>query len=184
LPLLPLQILFLNFVTDVFPALALGVGEGSPRLMQQPPRAATERLLMPRHWRRIALHGVVIALVVLAAMAIALYLLEYDYKHSVSVAFLTLALAQMWHVFNMRGERRRPFDNEITRNPWIWVALCICLVCVFAAIYVPFLSNILALAAPGWRGWAVILLMSLLPLIAAPLIWPLTEGDAASIALE
>ena len=184
LPLLPLQILFLNFVTDVFPALALGVGEGSPRLMRQPPRTATERLLMPRHWRRIALHGVVIALVVLAAMAIALYLLEYDYKHSVSVAFLTLALAQMWHVFNMRGERRRPFDNEITRNPWIWVALCICLVCVFAAIYVPFLSNILVLAAPGWRGWAVILLMSLLPLIAAPLIWPLTEGDAAPIALE
>jgi len=184
LPLLPLQILFLNFVTDVFPALALGVGEGSPRLMQQPPRAATERLLMPRHWRRIALHGVVIALVVLAAMALALYLLEYDYKHSVSVAFLTLALAQMWHVFNMRDARNRPFDNEITRNPWIWVALCICLICVFAAIYVPFLSNILALAAPGLHGWALILLMSLLPLIVAPLIWPLTESDAASIALE
>jgi Ca2+-transporting ATPase len=75
----------------------------------------------------------------------------------------------MWHVFNMRSERRRPFNNEIMRNPWIWAALTICVLCVLAAVYVPFLSSILVLAEPDLRGWALILSMSLLPLALAPL---------------
>ncbi|HAN69906.1 MAG TPA: ATPase, partial [Halieaceae bacterium] len=69
LPLLPLQILFLNLVTDVFPALALGVGGGAPEAMKQPPRPASERVLMRGHWVLIGLYAVLISTVVLGAMA-------------------------------------------------------------------------------------------------------------------
>ena len=170
LPLLPLQILFLNLVTDVFPALALGVGPGRPDLMRRPPRPSAERILARRHWVEVGLHGLVISLATLGAMAAAVFLLDFDVEHAITVAFSTIALTQMWHVFNMRGDMRRVVDNEITRNPWIWGALALCLVLVLAAIYVPTLSSVLRLEDPGFRGWAVIVLASLVPLVTAPLV--------------
>jgi Ca2+-transporting ATPase len=170
LPLLPLQILFLNLVTDVFPALALGVGKGSPSLMRCGPRPANERILTRTHWLAIGFHGLIIALAVLAAMATSVFYLGFDQRHAVTVAFCTLAFAQMWHVFNMRAEISRVFDNEITRNSWIWAALAICLGLVLAAVYLPALSGVLRLADPGVAGWALIIPASLVPVLAAPVV--------------
>ncbi len=169
LPLLPLQILFLNLVTDVFPALALGVGEGSRLSMEQKPRPVKEGILARDHWMRIAVFGAVMAATVLAAMATSIYLLDFDQQRAVTVAFCTLAFAQMWHVFNMRDELGRFFDNEITRNRWIWAALAICLILVLAAVYSPSLSTVLKLSNPGTVGWMLIVPASLVPLLAAPL---------------
>jgi Ca2+-transporting ATPase len=168
LPLLPLQILFLNLVTDVFPALALGVGPARPGLMRAPPRPASERILSRRYWIEIGLYGVVMALTTLGAMLVAVTLLGFDVAHAVTIAFGTLAFAQLWHVFNMRGDIRRILDNEITRNPWIWLALVLCIGLVVAAVYVPVLSNVLRLADPGFEGWALILAASVIPLVVAP----------------
>jgi Ca2+-transporting ATPase len=170
LPLLPLQILFLNLVTDVFPALALGVGPGRRDLMQHGPRPSAERILSRRYWVEIGLYGLVMAAATLGAMASAIVWLGFDVQHAITVAFSTLALAQMWHVFNMRGDLGRVFDNEITRNPWIWLALGLCLALVLAAIYLPVLSNVLRLRDPGLEGWALILAASLVPLLLAPLV--------------
>ena len=170
LPLLPLQILFLNLVTDVFPALALGVGPARRGLMREGPRASDEGILSRRYWIEIGLYGVIMAVVTLGAMFVAVAMLEFDVGHAVTIAFSTLALAQMWHVFNMRGDMRRVFDNEITRNPWIWAALILCLGLVLAAIYLPVLSDVLRLADPGAEGWALILGASLVPLLLAPLV--------------
>jgi len=170
LPLLPLQILFLNLVTDVFPALALGVGEGSRLSMECAPRPPKESILTRTHWIRISLHGAVMAISVLAAMATSVYFFNFEQRQAVTVAFCTLAFAQMWHVFNMRDELGHVFDNEIMRNGWIWAALAICLVLVLAAIYVPALSTVLLLTDPGASGWSLILPASLVPLAAAPLV--------------
>ncbi len=170
LPLLPLQILFLNLVTDVFPALALGVGRGSRLSMGCSPRPATESILTRAHWLRIGLYGAVMAATVLAAMAISIFYLDFNSGQAVTVAFCTLALAQTWHVFNMRDEIGKVFDNEITRNWWIWAALFLCITLVLAAIYVPALSAVLELTNPGVSGWALIIPASLVPLIAAPLV--------------
>jgi Ca2+-transporting ATPase len=170
LPLLPLQILFLNLVTDVFPALALGVGPGRPGLMKMKPRPSDENILPRRDWVRIGLHGLVMAAATLGAMAYAVLVLEFDVQRAVSVAFCTIALAQLWHVFNMRGDIRRVFDNEITRNPWIWAALALCLALVLMAVYVPVLSDVLQLEDPGVTGWLVIATASMAPLLAAPLV--------------
>jgi Ca2+-transporting ATPase len=168
LPLLPLQILFLNLVTDVFPALALSVGPDQPSLMRMAPRPAGEGLLTRRHWLEIALYGVIMAIVVLAAMAVASFCFEFDREKTVTVAFCTLALAQIWHVFNMRASQGRLFDNEIVRNVWIWLALGLCLILIFAAVYLPPLSNVLRLTDPGRSGWLLILAFSLVPLFVAP----------------
>ncbi len=170
LPLLPLQILFLNLVTDVFPALALGVGRGSGDLMKNRPRPADEPLLTRSHWLRIVLHGTVISFSVLAAMAIAVYYLGFDRDHAVTVSFCTLALAQVWHVFNMRADARRLLNNEITQNIWIWIAIGICLVLILMAIYTPLLSGLLELAHPGVAGWILIMAASLFPLLLDPVV--------------
>ena len=179
LPLLPLQILFLNLVTDVFPALALGVGEGSPELMTRSPRKADEPLLTRMHWWRIGLHGCVISISVLAAMSMAIFWLGLDTERAVTVSFCTLALAQLWHVLNMRDNIGQFFDNEITRNIWIWLALILCLGLVLAAIYSPLLSGVLKLRNPGLEGWLVIVPMSLLPLLIAPAVRYISKRLAA-----
>ena len=168
LPLLPLQILFLNLVTDVFPALALGVGPARPGLMSEKPRPASERILPRRQWAQIGLYGVVIAIATLAAMAYVVVALGFSADRAVTVAFCTIALAQLWHVFNMRGDIRRVFINEITRNPWVWAALALCLVLVLMAVYVPVLNDVLRLADPGPAGWSVVAVASIVPLLAAP----------------
>ena len=168
LPLLPLQILFLNLVTDVFPALALGVGEGSDALMRRAPRDPREQILTRRHWLRIALYGVVLSASVLAAMAIAMLVLGFDTQRAVTVSFCTLALAQLWHVFNMRSDLRRLFDNEITRNPWVWGALLLCLLLVLGAVYNDLAASLLGLTDPGVDGWLLIAGLSIVPLLAAP----------------
>jgi Ca2+-transporting ATPase len=170
LPLLPLQILFLNLVTDVFPALALGVGPGSGDLMANRPRPAAEAVLTRTHWLRIGLHGMVISIAVLAAMSVAVLYLKFDTGRAVTVSFCTLALAQIWHVFNMRDDPRRFLDNEITRNSWIWVAIGICLALILLAVYTPLLRGVLELTDPGTRGWLLIIAASFVPLLFGPVV--------------
>ncbi len=170
LPLLPLQILFLNLVTDVFPALALGVGPGSAKLMQDRPRPGDEPVLTRTHWLRIALHGAVISAAVLAAMAIAVMYLGFETDRAVTVTFCTLAMAQLWHVFNMREDAMRFVRNEIAANTWIWVAIGICLALILMAVYAPLLRDLLKLVDPGADGWLLIMLASLVPVIFGPFV--------------
>ena len=169
LPLLPLQILFLNLVTDVFPALALGVGEGAPTLMREPPRHRDEPLLARRHWLRIFGLGATIALAVLGALGLAGVLLGKPAAEATTISFLTLALAQLWHVFSMRERGSGLFRNDITRNPWVWGALALCLALVSLAIHWEPLALVLSVSAPGIDGWSLALGMSLLPLLVGQL---------------
>jgi Ca2+-transporting ATPase len=175
LPLLPLQILFLNLVTDVFPALALGVGRGSEQLMRQPPRPASEQVVERRHWLRILGHGLVISGSVLGAMAVALKGLDLERSQAVTVSFLTLALAQLWHVFNMRTAGSGLLRNDITGNRWVWIAILICLVLLAAALTVEPLRAVLQLVNPGPGGFAVTLSFSVIPLLLGGIVQHLTD---------
>ena len=170
LPLLPLQILFLNLVTDVFPALALGVGEGYPDLMRQAPRSAREPILTKTHWQLIIGYGVSLSAAVLAAMWLAFTWLGMDESGAVTVSFLTLAFAQLWHVFNLRQSGAHWLRNEITTNPWIWGALILCLVILLVAVYLPGLNEILQLIKPDGKAWILIMVASMMPLVVNPLV--------------
>ncbi len=169
LPILPLQILFLNLVTDVFPALALGVCEGSPALMQQPPRDPREPILTRRHWRSVFTLGAIIAISVLAALLVSVFWLDKPEREVTTIAFLTLAMAQLWHVLTMRNRESGWIWNEITRNPWIWGALALCMLLLLVAVYWPPLAAILSLTNPGLSGWLVAIGFSLVPLVAGQL---------------
>ena len=102
MPLLPLQILLLNLVTDVFPVLALGAGEGDPSYMKRPPRGPEEPVLTSRHYLAIGGYGLLITFAVLAVFAVALLLAGDVRGASRHRFFLTLGFAQLWHVFNLR----------------------------------------------------------------------------------
>jgi Ca2+-transporting ATPase len=169
LPLLPLQILFLNLVTDVFPALALGMGEGDEDVMRHRPRDPREPILSRRHWGGIALYGLVITSTVLGALWVAQAHLGLGAEGAVTVSFLTLAFAQLWHVFNMRRPGSGFFSNEITRNPYVWGALALCTLILLGAAYVPGLATVLRVATPGAAEWTLILGASLVPLLAGEL---------------
>jgi Ca2+-transporting ATPase len=169
LPLLPLQILFLNIVTDVFPALALAAGEGNPEIMKQPPRDKHTPILTKKHWLHVTGYGAMITCAVLGALVISLYVLDLPERESVTISFLTLAFAQLWHVFNMRERSSSMFNNAIIRNPFIWGALALCTVLLLMTLYVPILSSVLKVANPGFQGLALMFGMSLLPLVAGQL---------------
>jgi len=163
LPLLPLQILFLNLVTDVFPALALGAGEGGPGIMRRPPRPSGEPIVTARQWISIGGYGGLIAATVLVALLLAIRWLGLTGAQGTTTAFLTLAFAQLWHVFNMRDPGAGLLRNDVTRNPYVWGALALCSGLLLAAVYVPGLSTVLKTVDPGVRGWAVVVVGSLVP---------------------
>jgi Ca2+-transporting ATPase len=172
LPLLPLQILFLNLVTDVFPALALGVGEGDPSLMNQPPRPPAEPFLARRQWIGIAVWATLITLSVFGSMAAAGYWLRLDSQGAVTVSFLTLSAAQLWHVFNMREPGSGRLRNEITKNPWIWGALALCAGLLVASVEIPPFARVLQLEDIDSRGWALVVVASAMPALLGLLPWP------------
>ncbi|WP_222615407.1 cation-translocating P-type ATPase [Persicimonas caeni] len=165
LPITPLQILFLNLVTDVFPALALGLGEGERGILSRPPRDPAESVLTREHWLRIFGWGSVITLVVLGVYASALYQLDLGPEMAVTMSFLTLALAQLWHVFNMRGAGSSRLKNDITKNRWVWGAIALCIVLTLAAVYIPPLAEVLDVVPPTLEQWAIVVGASLVPAV-------------------
>lgn len=170
LPILPLQILFLNFVADVFPALALGVGIGTKEVMQHPPRKPDEPVMTRSHWYGIVGYGLVIAIAVLSAFALAYIWLGADTKRAVTVSFLTLAIARLWHVFNMRDDDTSILKNEVTTNLWVWGALGLCLGLILSAVYLPILSQVLKTVHPGGIDWLLIIGMSVFPLLVGQVV--------------
>jgi Ca2+-transporting ATPase len=165
LPIRPLQILFLNLVTDVFPALALGVGEGQAQIMERPPRDPDEPVLTRGHWFGIGAYGALITLAVLAAFWLAFTWLGEETTGAVTVSFLTLAFAQLWHVFNMRNPHTGILDNEVVKNPWVWLAVVGSGGLLLAAVYIPFLADLIDVVRPTGRGWLVVMAASLAPLL-------------------
>lgn len=180
LPLMPLQILFLNFVTDVFPALALGFGEGETDVLRRPPRTPQESILMRRHWYAIVFYGVTLAVAVLSAFIWATMRPGNSPDYPVTVAFLTLAFAQMWHVFNMRSRFSRSPRNQVTANPYIWGALALCALITVGAIYVPTVASVLNLVWPDMTTWGLIAVASLSPLILGQLLKAFTANRQPS----
>ena len=165
LPLLPLQILFLNLVTDVFPAFALATGEGEEDVLRRSPRDPRESLLGRPQWLFIAGFGALLTATTLSALIIGRYGLGLQGEALVTISFLTLAFAQLWHVFNMRGRGSGVLRNAVTRNPYVWMATALCTAILLLALYVPPLAATLQIVPPDRIGWALILTASLAPLL-------------------
>jgi Ca2+-transporting ATPase len=176
LPLLPLQILYLNMIGDVFPALALALGAGDRMHMQQSPRDPSEPIITRSQWLFIGSYAVIIAWCVLAAYALAFRWLHADKDLAMTVSFLTLAFARLWHVFNMRARGTSLIRNPITANPFVWGALMLCTALLLSGTYLPGLSLVLGMVDPGKRGWMLVVGFSLIPLIFGQLAKEVCRG--------
>ena len=164
LPLLPLQILFLNLVTDVFPAFALAAGAGDAATLDRKPRDPAKPILTKAIWTVIIGNGLSITAATLGSLYLAIELLKLNADAAVTVSFLTIAFAQLVNVFNMRDPRSPAFRNDIVMNPYIWAAIVFCTALLLVVVYVPAIANVLRLTPPDGNSWLVILAMSALPL--------------------
>lgn len=165
LPLMPLQILFLNIVTDVFPAFAIGVGEGSEKILERPPRDPAKPIITKPLWLAIVVHSLIISGATLGAFLLARSAFDLTDSEAVTVSFFTLALAQLWHVFNMRDPRSRLLVNEITRNKFVWLALATSSSLLVLALMIPAIAQPLDLAYLPAEAWGLVFGMSLVPLV-------------------
>ncbi|REE07675.1 Ca2+-transporting ATPase [Winogradskyella pacifica] len=157
-PLLPLQILFLNLITDIFPALALGMGKGEVDIMKRPPGKANEPIMSAKRWKSTIIFGLCITTAVIGITAYAHFVLQLTSKIINNMAFYTLVLAQLLNVFNMAESRVSFFNNEILKNPWIWSSIVISLLITVGIYYIPPVSNALFLTNLSTEqiGWVIV----------------------------
>jgi Ca2+-transporting ATPase len=163
LPLLPLQILWMNLVTDVFPALALAVEPASKDIMSQPPRSSRTSFLSKPFLILIGWQSVMLAAIALGAYMWALQRYGPG-SHSRTIALFALVSVQLGHTFNCRSRRRSAFDG-IFRNPFIWIAaVIVVLLQLFAAYFAP-LAAVLGTVGPSTTDWIVISSSGLLAIV-------------------
>jgi Ca2+-transporting ATPase len=165
-PLAPLQILWLNMLTDVFPALALALEPSSPDAMKRPPRDPREPLMTPSFVGLIAWQGMLLGGLSLLAFWIGMGWYGEEgtgLRHATTMSFMVLALAQVFHAFNARSPRRSVFTDRLFTNAWLWAAVAACLLLQIAAVYAPFLQAVLRTTPLSPADWAVVLGCALVP---------------------
>jgi Ca2+-transporting ATPase len=162
LPLLPLQILWMNLVTDVFPALALAVEPASPEIMNQPPRSSRSTILSKPFVFLIAWQAVMLGALGLGAYMWALQRYGPG-AHSRTVALFALIGVQLGHMFNCRSRSRSAFER-LFRNPFIWIATIIVILLQMLAVYFSPLAGLLDTVKPLAVDWTVIWTCTLLPI--------------------
>ncbi|RDV36571.1 cation-transporting P-type ATPase [Bradymonadaceae bacterium TMQ3] len=170
LPVTAMQILYLNVVTDVFPSLALVATGGASELMRRPPRSPKESILTGHHWVAIGVYGVVISAAVLVSLAVSLHVLGFALERAVTVSFLTLGFGKAFHALNMRDVSPRGGDSDawvspVMRNGWVWGAIVWCAVLLAMTVYVPWLRGLLETVRPGVEGWALGVVLGVVPLV-------------------
>ncbi len=165
LPLLPLQILWLNLVTDVFPALALAGEPGEPGIMERPPVATGQSHPPIAFVRSIVAQGASIATATLLAFGWALASSD-DQARATTVAFLTLGLAQLFHVFNSRTLDDSASGTRLFGNRYIWLAVAMTLAAQLLAVYLPGLQLVLGTVVPSPEEWLVVGVTALAPSLA------------------
>lgn len=183
LPLLPLQILYINFVADVFPALALGFGPPTDDVMGRPPRDPDEPILTRSHWLEVGGWGALIAATIMGALLIGLGVLDVAADEVATITFLAFGLARTWHLFNMRRPGSPLLVNEVTTNPWAWGAVAVGVALMLVAAWFPPLAGLLDVTPPDATGWGLIVAASLVPLVVGQALrasgWGASSGTRA-----
>ena len=153
MPLLPLQILWLNMVTDTFPALALALEPGEANVMNRPPRDPAEALLSKDFVSSVLFYAALITVATLIAFA--LYL-DGSAKRAQTAAFMTLALAQLFHLSNARSDEPLVGGARALANPYAIGALVLSILLQLAANYFGPLARILGVEPLGVRDWLLV----------------------------
>jgi len=158
LPLLPAQILWMNLVTDSFPVVSLATEQRRGHVLEEPPRDRKTPILS---------RGVVaLTLLTSGLMCVGTLLLFWlaldgrGIEYARSVAFTTMAMFQLWNVFNMRSNQDSLFSIGMLSNRWVMLAVTASLALQFAVLYLPFLQNVFQTVPLDWQHWVMITLVS------------------------
>ncbi|WP_369799695.1 calcium-translocating P-type ATPase, SERCA-type [Brevibacillus sp. SKDU10] len=166
LPLLPIQILWVNLVTDGLPAMALGVDPSEGDTMRHKPRKKHENIFARGLGWKIISRGFLIGTMTLGAFIIAYHENPNDLTHAQTVAFATLVLAQLIHVFDCRSEHsvfhRNPFSNKFL----VWAVLS-SMALVLVVIYWDVMQPIFKTTSLSLRDWALIFVAAGIPTFVA-----------------
>ncbi len=159
LPLLPLQILWLNIVTDTFPALALAMERGDASVMQRKPQRPEDAILSRGFVSKIVAYGILISVSALGAF---LWALQNSAAHATTIAFMTLALGQIFHL----ATARRVGSLERTpANPYALAAAGLAVGLQLVAVFVAPLATALQVSRPEFMDWLVIVAAAAVPAV-------------------
>jgi Ca2+-transporting ATPase len=165
LPLVPIQILWVNLVTDGLPAMALGVDKSEKQVMNQPPRDRKESVFARGLAWKIMSRGFLIGITTLAAFWLTLQSDPENLIKAQTIAFSTLVMAQLIHVFDCRSDTsifsRNPFQNK-----WLLVAVVISTLMLLGVMYLESLQPIFRTVALSLREWIFVLFFAALPSVA------------------
>ena len=141
----PVHLLWINLITDCFPALALGTEKAELDLMQRAPRSTKDGIFAGGVGVEVAYQGLMVTVLTLAAYFIGHYIEAGRFEivnspDGMTMAFLTMSMAEIFHAFNMRSQRGSIFKMK-TENAMLWGAGALSLLLSTAVLYVPFLQN-------------------------------------------
>ncbi|MFC5453126.1 calcium-translocating P-type ATPase, SERCA-type [Paenibacillus aestuarii] len=165
LPLVPIQILWVNLVTDGLPAMALGIDQAEKDLMQHKPRSSKENIFARRLGWKIISRGILIGVCTLGAFWLVLRGAPDDADNLLraqSVAFATLVMAQLIHVFDCRSSRSI-FHRNPLQNKYLVLAVLSSLILMLAVMYVDELQPIFKTVPLGWKDWILVLIAAGIP---------------------
>jgi Ca2+-transporting ATPase len=168
-PLTPLQLLWLNLITDGAPALALATEEGDPDIMDHPPRPPSEPIINPLMRVGLVVQTVAITAVTLGAYFLGLELFPGEPLVATTMAFVTLSFSELLRAFTARSERYPIIRIGILNNRLMNIAVLTSLSLLLAVVYIPFLQPVFKTVPLTWEQWRYVLPLLVVPAIAAEL---------------
>ena len=139
----PIHILWINLVTDTFPAIALGMEEAEPDIMERPPRSADEGIFSNGMGAGIIYQGIIVAALTLASFFIGK---NQSQITGMTMAFLTLSMCEIFHSLNLRSRTKSIFALK-THNKYLFLAMLVSFVLTLVVIYIPGLNTVFELTA-------------------------------------
>lgn len=164
----PVHLLFINLITDCFPALALGLEKAEPDTMTRPPRDSRDGIFAGGVGFDIAYQGVLITLITLTSYIIG-HCMEVGYfempkgisDDGMTMAFLTMSMCEIFHSFNMRSQRKSVFSLP-SHNKVLWGAMLGSLMLTTAVLEIPVLANAFGFTPVSWTEYGIALALAIL----------------------
>ena len=165
----PVHLLFINLITDTFPALALGMEKGEPDTMQRPPRDSGEGIFARGLGVDVVYQGVLVTVITILSYLIGNFFENGVFfpvaggvsDHGMTMAFLTMSMCEIFHSFNVRSQRKSIFSLK-THNNVLWLSMVASLMMTTLVLEVPFLANAFGFTPIGLTEYLIALGMGLL----------------------
>lgn len=164
-PLLPIHILWVNLITDSFPALSLGVDPGDKGVMDLPPRNPKESLFAGRMGKLLILNGILIGITTLFAFVLGEYLYPDSLRHAQTMAFVVLSVSQLFYSLAMRNETKSLFQVGVFKNKWLIGSILLGILLQLTIITIPFTATIFKVYSLTLKDWGIVILISLIPFV-------------------